>query len=458
MPFFAGRTAGPFVPLVLATFSFLPTITPAVAADAPLIPAKLDLQDGDTFVFLGDSITHQRLYTQYFETFFYTRLPARRIRFHNAGVGGAQAWDALQRMQEDVTDFKPNYVSILLGMNDGRYQPFNREIFDTYKSDMTEIAKQIRAAGAAPIFMSPTMFDSRAASLRKNAQPPERLEEYNSLLAYYGRWLQHQAIESGSAYVDMFGPLNRISLNRRRKDANFTLIKDAVHPDAPGQVVMALAMIDQLGAGKPLSSIVIRTGGRKGPTARVTGGALTNLSYENGQVEFDWTADGLPWVLPENAQPGMKLTNADRRVSRETIRIVGLKPAKYEVVIDDTVVATTGADQLSQPMQLQRNKKTPQYQQALQVALLNETKNSKPVGRLRGAWSRFQRYARLKRDLTTNPDNEDLQKQMLKQEELMEDFEDRVAAAQEQIADFENRIYAANQPVTRHYVIRKVTK
>ena len=58
--------------------------------------AKISLSDGDTLVFLGDSITHQCLYTQYVEDFFYTRFPKTRIRFHNAGVGGAKAWDALK--------------------------------------------------------------------------------------------------------------------------------------------------------------------------------------------------------------------------------------------------------------------------------------------------------------------------------------------------------------------------
>jgi hypothetical protein len=38
----------------------------------PLVES-LDLKDGDTLVFLGDSITHQCLYTQYIEDFFYTR-------------------------------------------------------------------------------------------------------------------------------------------------------------------------------------------------------------------------------------------------------------------------------------------------------------------------------------------------------------------------------------------------
>ena len=48
---------------------------------------KVELKDGDTFVFLGDSITHQCLYTQYVEDYFYTRMPKVRIHFHNAGVG-----------------------------------------------------------------------------------------------------------------------------------------------------------------------------------------------------------------------------------------------------------------------------------------------------------------------------------------------------------------------------------
>ena len=66
---------------------------PVPAADEILPPlAKMKLKDGDTVVFLGDSITHQCLYTQYVEDFFYTRFPGKKIRFHNAGVGGARAW------------------------------------------------------------------------------------------------------------------------------------------------------------------------------------------------------------------------------------------------------------------------------------------------------------------------------------------------------------------------------
>src|SRR5688572_18385548 len=91
---------------------------PEAAVEFQPIHSKIQLKSGDTLVFLGDSITHQCLYTQYVEDYFYTRYPKRRIHFHNAGVGGDRATNALARFDEDVASFKPKYVTILLGMND----------------------------------------------------------------------------------------------------------------------------------------------------------------------------------------------------------------------------------------------------------------------------------------------------------------------------------------------------
>ena len=94
-------------PLLAAVLSLCLTICcgnlPAEdAKPAPKAPlGKLDLQTGDSIVFLGDSITHQVLYTQYVEDYFYTRFPTMRLKFHNAGVGGARCWDALQRFDKD---------------------------------------------------------------------------------------------------------------------------------------------------------------------------------------------------------------------------------------------------------------------------------------------------------------------------------------------------------------------
>ena len=117
--------------LRLCTAALLVAPLTAAADDFKSPVAKLDLQDGDSIVFLGDSITHQRLYTQYVEDFFYTRFPGMRLKFHNSGVGGAKAWDALQRFDRDVADYKPKYVTVLLGTSGSEAATENESRFSS---------------------------------------------------------------------------------------------------------------------------------------------------------------------------------------------------------------------------------------------------------------------------------------------------------------------------------------
>lgn len=147
-------------------------VGPTRADDLKSPIAGLDLKDGDCIVFLGDSITHQRLYTQYVEDYFYTRFPHKRLKLHNAGVSGSLAWESLERFDRDVAAYKPKYVTVLLGMNDGDHQPFNQMIFDAYRRDMTSIVRRIREIDATPVLMTPTMFDARVRrAQRPNADP-----------------------------------------------------------------------------------------------------------------------------------------------------------------------------------------------------------------------------------------------------------------------------------------------
>lgn len=416
----------------------------------PAIPTGIDLQDGDTLVFLGDSITHQRLYTQYVEDFFYTRFPHRRIHFHNAGIGGARAWDALQRVSRDVLDYKPRYVTILLGMNDGSYQPFNSGIFQTYHDDMLALVAKLRKGGAIPILMSPTMFDARAARSR-HRWDEAMLSQYNGVLAYYGKWLQYQAVENGNSFVDMFGLLNKLTLEQRKQDASFTLIRDAIHPDAPGQLVMAYAMIDDLGLRKALSSIrVVPTANGRMRVAG-TGGKAAKVLESVGQIEFDWLAEGLPWVVPPEAQSGAELTRLGHRASREALTVYGLTAGRYALTIDDVLVGQYTHSQLSGGIELQGNPKTPQYQQAMEVVMLNKAKNEGPVSQLRNAWRAFQGWARLSRDLAAQPGNARLAEQVAAARLKVDELEPAIRAAEAAAKEFEDQIYAANKPVSRHY-------
>ena len=50
------------------------------------------IHDGDRVVFLGDSITEQKLYTTYVEAYALTRYPKWSLTFRNTGWGGDTAW------------------------------------------------------------------------------------------------------------------------------------------------------------------------------------------------------------------------------------------------------------------------------------------------------------------------------------------------------------------------------
>ena len=294
-------------PVVFRSFAVALIISAsALSAEFKAPFAKIELHDGDCLVFLGDSITHQCLYTQYVEDYFYTRMPHRRFRFHNAGVGGARAWDALERFQRDVAAYKPKYVTVLLGMNDGSYRAFDQETFDRYHKDMTTLVGRIDAIGATPILITPTMYDSRARRLvkSKNPTPPATLELYNSVLSYYGTWLQEVAVDSGYGFVDMFHPLNQLTRESRITDPDFTMIRDAVHPGPAGQVVMACAIISDMQLPRQVSSIriTIRKNGKPFPV--VNGGEIADVTLAEDGLTFAWTANSLPWVLPEESQLG----------------------------------------------------------------------------------------------------------------------------------------------------------
>src|SRR3974390_3892836 len=50
------------------------------------------IRDVDRVVFLGDSITEQKLYTTYIEAYALTRHPTWKLFFRNVGWGGDTAW------------------------------------------------------------------------------------------------------------------------------------------------------------------------------------------------------------------------------------------------------------------------------------------------------------------------------------------------------------------------------
>ena len=425
---------------------------PAPAPQFKKIVQEMDLKDGDSVVFLGDSITHQCLYTQYVENYFYTRYPKMRLHFHNAGVGGDRAKDALTRFDEDVAPYKPKYVTILLGMNDGTYKGFDQAVFDTYTTDMTTLLERISALGATAIPMTPTMHDARAARVKGGQEPRDTF--YNGVLGLYGAWLREQAQVRGLGFVDMYSPLNNLTLGKRKTDPDWTMIKDAVHPGPVGQTVMAASIIADMVKKTQVSQIVIEAvpGGPKsiGASAKVDG-----LTLADGKLTFTALENALPWVLPPDAAEGVQLTALGHRYSNQKLTVRQLPQGKYTLSIDGTEVGRFTEAQLGSGVELENNDKTPQYQQALAVAMLNKQRNDTAYNPLRG------QYAMLKgkrRDLQKAADANDPQLADKKAafDEWYNGQKAKVAELLAAAKGIEDQIYEANQPKPHAFEIALV--
>ena len=79
--------------------------------------SDFSLKTGDRVVFYGDSITDQRLYTTFTETFVLTRFPGMQVTFVHSGWGGDRVTGGGGgpvdlRLERDVFAYQPTVMTI----------------------------------------------------------------------------------------------------------------------------------------------------------------------------------------------------------------------------------------------------------------------------------------------------------------------------------------------------------
>ena len=435
----------------LLTASSLLAETPAKPTPSPAaVPPKppgLNLKDGERWIFIGDSITHQCLYTQYVENFYYTRHPELKIHFRNAGISGDRAIDALDRFDDDIAEFKPTIATVLLGMNDGSYKDFDQATFKTYEQDMLKLMDKLDAIKCRVIVMSPTMFDHQAWDKRIIEKPEYAkgrvVTNYNAVLAYYGKWLQETARTRGYRFVDLFGPLNTFTNVQRTLDPAFTLIPDAIHPEADGQFIMAYSLLQQCGEVGPVFNATVKLS--NGAWMAPVKGVVTDLSGTPGtNLSYTVTPNALPWAEFLECPLGTRLTKSGHQGGSESHTVVGLNTGRYDLFIAGQKVHTVDERTLGVHAEIQEDPDSPSCQQALAVLALNKKRNEEAVRPMRGIYAQRKgklRSAREKNDMATF--NTWWAESKKKADEL--------ATKADQLAD---EIYKINQPKARKVEIK----
>lgn len=207
---------------------------------ASCVFAKPFVQPNDKVVFLGDSITAQKLYTRYVEGFYTAYHPEWKVSFVNAGVGGDTSSGAVNRVQKDAIDQNPTVVTICFGMNDAGYQPtVDPERLKTFSDGMKQLISLIREKTKARI----VLLTTTCVDVNKNS----KLAGYNKTLAAFVDETKKIGESEKLPVVDLHHPMLKQLEKGQAADPAFTLIPDAVHPNEAGHMLMAATILKAWG-------------------------------------------------------------------------------------------------------------------------------------------------------------------------------------------------------------------
>ena len=330
------------------------------------------LRNGDTVVFYGDSITEQNYYNQWVQVYVATRFPWMRVHFYGAGIGGDRvtggwAGPIDQRLERDVFSEKPTVVTVMLGMNDGGYQPTTDVIDQTYVKGYQHLLDSIRehVPGVRLTLLGPSPFDDVT-------RPVTFAGGYNTVMQHFAEVDQSLADKYAAAFVNLNPPVVAAIQKADTMDSKIAplLLPDRVHPDPLAHWVMAEALLKGWHAPALVSDVTL------------DGGAGSVVSTRNASVSrVEQTGEGLKWTTLEyglplplmrsNASDALLLDVSDieKQLNQEMLRVSGLGPGRYTLSIDGNPVDTFSPEALESGINL-ADYPTPMFHQAQSVGWL----------------------------------------------------------------------------------------
>jgi lysophospholipase L1-like esterase len=208
------------------------------------------LKPNQKLLFIGDSITdcgrgrplgkRGQLglgYVSFVDSLLGAILPEVPICVLNAGTSGNRVIDLEQRWQSDVLDLKPNWLSVMIGINDVWRQfdgaPGEPQVDpDQYESIYRRLLSQtLPKLDGGLILITPYYLET-------NKEDPMR-----KLMDVYGSITKKLAQEFGAVLVDAQAAFDQYLTVSPTQ----SLCSDRVHPNGVGHMIIARAFIQAMG-------------------------------------------------------------------------------------------------------------------------------------------------------------------------------------------------------------------
>lgn len=207
---------------------------------------------GSKLVMIGDSITdcgralpvgegrESALGTGYVslvDALLKTAVPPANIRVINMGIGGNTVRDLQGRWQTDVLDLQPDWLSIMIGINDVWRQfdsPMQREghvSLAEYGRTLTQLVAATRPQLQGLVLMTPYFIE------------PDQNEPMRAMMDRYGQVVREIASAHDAVFVDTQAAFDRVLASVHP----MSLAWDRVHPNLTGHMILARAFLECVG-------------------------------------------------------------------------------------------------------------------------------------------------------------------------------------------------------------------
>lgn len=208
------------------------------------------IKDGQKIVFAGDSVTDcgrkrpigeglwegvGNGYVRFIDSYLAAEYPAQTFRCVNMGCGGNTSTDLLDRWDTDITALNPDWVVLLIGINDVWRQfdsPAQTEDGvspEVFRKNLNEMADKTQAKmiWMTPYFLEPNENDA----MRK------RTDEYGAIV-------KEEAQKRNIPCIDLQQEFSEILKYRHSSFIGW----DRVHPGWTGGMIIARAFLKFIGA------------------------------------------------------------------------------------------------------------------------------------------------------------------------------------------------------------------
>jgi lysophospholipase L1-like esterase len=212
----------------------------------------MQIQPGSKLVMIGDSITDAgrvrpigegkgealgKGYVSLVNALLTTVYPDYEIRVINMGTSGNTVRDLENRWQTDVLDLHPDWLSVMIGINDVWRQydsPLRPDLgvaLDEYTATYRRILEVVRPSLKGLVLLTPFYIE------------PSTSDAMRAKMDEYGVVVQQLASEYDAVFVDTQAAYNAVLAHMY----SAALAWDRVHPGIEGHMVLAKAFLNGVG-------------------------------------------------------------------------------------------------------------------------------------------------------------------------------------------------------------------